>query len=329
MEHLDAYTFSLLFDMRAPDFGPPASELYRAAIEMSAWADKRGFRDVNLLEHHASNDGYLPSPLVLGAGIAAATENLGIRTNVALLPLYHPLRFAEDAAVLDLISGGRTLFTVGAGYRVEEYEQFGVDIKKRPSLMEQALQAVKQAWTGEPFEFRGKTVRILPRPAQDPCPPIYLGGTAPATAVRAARFADGYEPLGPPELYDLYVAECEKLGKSAPPQPDNRYRMVLFFHIAEDPEKAWATIGRHAMHEMNEYGRWAATNSASPYSEISNPDDLRAPGMYEVVTPDDAVAAITERRGALFKPLMGGMPPALGWESLELFESKVLPRLGE
>jgi alkanesulfonate monooxygenase SsuD/methylene tetrahydromethanopterin reductase-like flavin-dependent oxidoreductase (luciferase family) len=322
------YTFSLLFDMRAPEFGAAPAELYRAAIEMSAWADKRGFQDVNLLEHHASNDGYLPSPLVLGAGIAAVTENLRIRTNVALLPLYHPLRFAEDAAVLDLISRGRTLFTVGAGYRVEEYEQFGLDIRKRPSMMEEALQAVKRAWTGEPFEFRGKTVRILPRPAQNPPPPIYLGGSAPATAVRAARFADGYEPLVP-DLYDLYVTECEKLGKTAAPQADNRARMVLFFHVAEDPEKAWATIGKHAMYEMNDYGRWAATNSASPYSEISNPDHLRAPGMYEVLTPEDAVQAIAERGGAMFKPLMGGMPPALGWESLELFESKVLPRLGE
>jgi alkanesulfonate monooxygenase SsuD/methylene tetrahydromethanopterin reductase-like flavin-dependent oxidoreductase (luciferase family) len=323
------YSFSLLFDMRAPSFGPPAAELYQAAIEMSAWADQRGFTEVNLLEHHATSDGYLPSPLVLGAGIAAVTKNLLIRTNVALLPLYHPLRFAEDAAVLDLISGGRTLFTVGAGYRVEEYEQFGLNIKKRPSMMEEALQALKQAWTGEPFEFRGTTVRILPRPAQRPHPPVYLGGSAPATAKRAAQFADGYEPLGPPDLYDLYVAECEKLGKTAPPQSDNRARMVLFFHIAEDPDKAWATIGKHAMHEMNDYGRWAATNSASPYSEVTNPDDLRAPGMYEVLTPDEAVKAITERGGALFKPLMGGMPPDLAWESLELFESKVRPMLGD
>jgi hypothetical protein len=80
---------------------------------------------------------------------------------------------------------------------------------------------------------------------------------------------------------------------------------------------------------MNDYGRWADTNSASPYSEVTNPDDLRAPGMYEVLTPDEAVKAITERGGALLKPLMGGMPPDLAWESLELFESKVRPMLGD
>lgn len=326
MQIPDGLMFNLIFDMRAPDFGAPAAELYQAAIEMSAWADKRGFQDVNLLEHHASTDGYLPSPLVLGAAIAAATKRVKIRTNVALLPLYHPLRFAEDAAVLDLISNGRTLLTVGAGYRAEEYEQFGLDMRKRVSLMEEALVAIKQAWTGEPFEFRGKTVRILPRPAQDGGPPILLGGSVPATALRAARLCDGYEPLVP-DLYDLYVSECEKLGKTAPPRADNRARMVLFFHVAEDPEKAWDVIGKHAMHEMNDYGRWAATNSASPYSEISNPEDLRVPGMYEVLTPDEAVKAINERGGAMFKPLMGGLPPRLGWESLELFESKVLPRL--
>jgi alkanesulfonate monooxygenase SsuD/methylene tetrahydromethanopterin reductase-like flavin-dependent oxidoreductase (luciferase family) len=311
--------------MRAPEFGTPAVELYQAAVKQSVWADRLGFHDVNLLEHHASNDGYLPSPLVLGAAIAGATENILIRTNVALLPLYHPIRFAEDTAVLDLISNGRMRLTVAGGYRAEEYDQFGLDIKHRPSLMEEALETVKQAWTGEPFEWRGRIVRILPRPVQQPRPEFVLGGSSPPTAIRAARFADGYTPIVP-ELYDVYLEELARLGKPAPVREDWS-RSVLFFHVAEDPEAAWEVIAPHAMHEMNDYGRWSATTSGSPYSEITDPKELRQPGMYEVVTPDEAVRIIRERRGIVFKPLMGGLDPDFAWESLRLFESAVVPQL--
>jgi alkanesulfonate monooxygenase SsuD/methylene tetrahydromethanopterin reductase-like flavin-dependent oxidoreductase (luciferase family) len=312
--------------MRAPDFGAAAVDLYRAAIEQCIWADALRFREVNLLEHHASVDGYLPSPIVLGSAIAAATTQLLIQMNVVLLPLYHPVRLAEDLAVLDLISNGRLRLAVGAGYRAEEFEQFGLDIRKRPSLMEEGVEVLKQAWTGEPFDWRGRTVRILPRPAQEPRPDIVLGGSSPESARRAARIADGYEPLLP-ELYDVYLEELERLGKTAPPREESAARNVLFFHIAEDPDAAWEAIAPHAMHEVNDYGRWAVTTAGSPYSSFDDADALRVSGMYEVVTPEEAVRLIRERGGAMFKPLMGGLAPDIAWESLRLFESQVLPKL--
>ncbi|HKA03474.1 MAG TPA: LLM class flavin-dependent oxidoreductase, partial [Acidimicrobiales bacterium] len=111
--------YSLVYDMRAPDFGTPAVELYRAAIEQCAWADQHGFYRVTLAEHHASDDGYLPSPIVLGSALAAVTQQMLIHLAVVLLPLYHPLRAAEDLAVLDLVSGGRLRLTVAGGYREE------------------------------------------------------------------------------------------------------------------------------------------------------------------------------------------------------------------
>src|SRR5438445_9761023 len=107
---------TLAFDMRAPEFGAPPVELYRAAVEQCAWADKLGFTCAVVMEHHATTDGYLPSPIVMGAAIAGATEQLLIRLSLVLLPLYHPLKAAEDLAVLDLVSGGRLRLTVGLGY---------------------------------------------------------------------------------------------------------------------------------------------------------------------------------------------------------------------
>jgi alkanesulfonate monooxygenase SsuD/methylene tetrahydromethanopterin reductase-like flavin-dependent oxidoreductase (luciferase family) len=319
---------SLTYDMRAPDFGAPTVDLYKAAVEQCAWADRLGIDAVSLLEHHASVDGYLPSPIVLGSAIAAVTERMLIRMSVVLLPLYHPIRLAEDLAVLDLIAEGRLRLTVGAGYRSAEYEQFDLNIKRRPSLMEEGVEVLKQAWTGEPFEWRGHTVRILPRPAQRPRPAIALGGSSPAAARRAARIADDFQPVVP-KLYDVYVEELAALGKPAPPARPGGGRGGggMFFHIAEDPDRAWAQIAPHAMHETNDYAEWATGMRGSPYRSFESGDELRKSGMYEIVTPDEAVELIGERGAVSFKPLMGGLDPEVGWQSLHLFESEVLPRL--
>jgi alkanesulfonate monooxygenase SsuD/methylene tetrahydromethanopterin reductase-like flavin-dependent oxidoreductase (luciferase family) len=319
--------YSLVYDMRAPDFGAPPVELYRAAVEQCAWADGHGFRQVTLAEHHASEDGYLPSPIVMGSAIAAVTERLLIHLSVVLLPLYHPLRAAEDLAVLDLISGGRLRLTVAGGYREEEYAQFGLDIRKRPSLMERAVAALKGAWTGEPFEFDGEVVRILPRPAQQPRPDIFLGGASPATARRAARIAEGYEPLGA-RLYEIYLDEVNALGrpepKSSPPPSEPS---PLFVHVSDDPERDWARIAPHALYEANAYGKWVRGRRGAVYAEATDAEELRRSGMYQVLTPDECVA-LAQRSGRItLKPLMGGLDPKIGWEGLHRFVDDVVPRL--
>ena len=107
--------FVICFDMRAPDFGAPLDELYRAALEMSAWADGIGFNVVALGEHHAADDGYLPSPLPMAAAIAARTTRVKIRPNVLLAPLYEPVKLAEDLSIVQLLSGGRLQIVIGAG----------------------------------------------------------------------------------------------------------------------------------------------------------------------------------------------------------------------
>jgi alkanesulfonate monooxygenase SsuD/methylene tetrahydromethanopterin reductase-like flavin-dependent oxidoreductase (luciferase family) len=316
---------SLAYDMRAPDWGAPAEALYRAALEQSAWADENGLSDVVLMEHHASSDGYLPSPIVMGAAVAGVTSRILVRLSLVLLPLYDPLRAAEDLAVLDLISGGRLRLTVGLGYRQEEYDQFAVNIKRRPSLMEEAVDTLKQAWTGESFEHRGRTVRVLPRPAQRPRPEIYMGGASPASARRAARIADGYQPLSP-RLYDFYLEELQRLERPAPPAKPATAGQGGYVFVAEDPDREWDRIGPHALHDANEYARWIG-DRRGPFSPVADADELRRSGIYRVVTPEEC-AEIARREGTItFKPLVGGLDPDVGWAGLELFAAKVLPRL--
>jgi alkanesulfonate monooxygenase SsuD/methylene tetrahydromethanopterin reductase-like flavin-dependent oxidoreductase (luciferase family) len=314
---------TLLYDMRVPDWGAPADALYQAAVAQCAWADTLGFNSVTLTEHHATTDGYLPSPMILGAAIAGSTQNLLIRLSLVLLPLYHPLRAAEDLAVLDLISGGRLRLTVGLGYRPEEYEQLGVVMRQRPSLMEEAVETLKSAWTGEPFEYRGRIVRVLPRPAQRPRPLIAMGGASPASARRAAAIADDYQPLSG-KLYDLYLQELAALGKPAPAPSPAASGSYLF--VSEDPDRDWARIAPHAMHDNNEYAAWIGGRRGA-FSASIGPDELRRTGPYRVVTPEECLTIAAAEDTLAFKPLVGGLDPDVGWEGLHLFADKVLPHL--
>ncbi len=317
-------SLALAYDMRAPELGAPPAALYRAALEQCAWADRVGFSSVVLMEHHASDDGYLPSPIVLASAIAGVTTRMLIRLSLVLLPLYDPIRAAEDLAVLDLVSQGRLRLTVGLGYREEEYAQFGVNMKRRPSLMEEAVETLKSAWTGEPFAFRGRMVRILPRPAQQPRPQIFMGGASPASAERAARIADGYEPLAP-RLYEIYLDHLRILGKPAP-DDSSRIGSASYVYLADDPERSWARIAPHAVHDANEYAGWIG-NRRGPFQPVSDPAELRARGIYQVVTPEECVALARATGSLTFKPLVGGLDPEVAWESLQLFADKVLPHL--
>ncbi len=318
---------TLGYDMRAPEFGASPGELYSAALEQCEWGERVGFVAATFMEHHASNDGYLPSPIVMGAAAAARTRRMIITIALMLLPLYEPIRAAEDIAVLDLVAQGRLYLVVGGGYREEEYEQFGLSIADRPARMEHAVGTLKQAWTGEPFEYEGRTVRVLPRPYTPGGPPIILGGTSKAAARRAARIADGFMP-STPKYFETYREELARLGRPVPPPMDRDSVGPLFVHVSRDPERDWARIAPHAMHEMNDYARWAKGNPDYPYQPVRDVDELRASGKYLVLTPDECVEFAHANEGLFIKPLMGGLSPEVAWESLELIESEVVPRLG-
>lgn len=321
------FPVALQFDMRAPDHGAPASELYKAALDQSEWGDKLGFAQVILMEHHASDDGYLPSPLVMGAAVAGRTKKITISMSVILAPFYDPIRLAEDIAVLDLVSQGRVRLIFGAGYRREEFHIFGRELKERPRLMEQAVVICKKAWTGEPFEYRGKMVRVLPRPFQKGGPGITMGGASPASAKRAARIADDYLPIAD-TLYQIYLEELKAIGKPQPARPRGKSSGVMFIHVSEDPERDWPRVAPYVLHDMNEYGKWSIDLPNAVFKEVKSLEELRASGLYKIFTPEECVAYAKTWGSLAFKPLCGGLPPALAWESLKLVEQKVLPQLG-
>src|SRR5882724_8460181 len=153
-------TFVMRFDLRAPAFGAPVADLYAAALDMGAWGEDHGFSAIVVSEHHAADDGYLPSPLVMASAIAARTKQIAISVAALLVPLYDPIKLAEDIVVIDHISRGRVSYVAGIGYRPSEYESLGKSFSVRGRDMEAAITLMREAWHGEPFEHDGRTVMV-------------------------------------------------------------------------------------------------------------------------------------------------------------------------
>jgi probable F420-dependent oxidoreductase len=175
--------------------------------------EERGFHSLVVAEHShipASREsaypggGELPSvyyktldPFVTLAAAAAVTEKIELFTGVALLIQRDPIHTAKEAASIDLISGGRFVFGVGAGWNLEEMRHHGTDSKTRGALLDERIEAIKALWTDEPAEFHGKYVDFSasysrPKPVQQPYPPIYIGGDSDATVKRVIRHEAGW-----------------------------------------------------------------------------------------------------------------------------------------
>ncbi|MBX6388281.1 MAG: LLM class flavin-dependent oxidoreductase [Frankia sp.] len=330
--------FIIRFDLRNPAIaGTRMADRYTAALEMAEWADRVGFFAIALSEHHGSPDGYLPSPLTMAAAIAARTSRARIMITALTTPFHNPLRLAEDGAVLDHLSRGRVEFVLGAGYVPSEFEMFGIEPRERPRRVTEAVTTLRQAWTGEPFEFRGRTVRVTPAPLTPGGPRISLGGSSAAAARRAARLGVGFTPTDA-ATWEFYREEMLALGHPDPGPGSGGGRSGAFLHVTKDVEAAWERIAPYALHETNAYGAWAAAAAAldgtgstsTVFRPVESADELRDSGQYRVVTPARLVEELSAQGPfavCSFNPMMGGIPPELAWESLRLLEHEVIPKL--
>lgn len=323
--------FILRFDFRRTDATPVSmGELYRAALDMAEWGEANGAMMAMFSEHHGASDDYLPSPIVLASAAAARTSTLGISVGALLLLMYDPVKLAEDMAVLDHLSSGRVSYTIGLGYRDEEYSMFGIDRSNRAALIEERIDVLRQAFAGEPFDWDGRTVNVRPLPFTEGGPMLSYGGGSLAAARRAARYGMMLLPqTSDPALAAAYDAEAELHGN--PPgmvlSPPEGAPTSVF--IATDVDQAWADMGPYLLHDAQMYAEWmGADSNAASLSVASTVDELRAAdGAYRIVTPEEAIELIGRYGVLSMHPMCGGMPPELAWTSLHAYEHHVAPNL--
>lgn len=303
-------TFGILHDFRQPlPHTAGYADYYAECLEEVVAAERFGFRTVWLSEHHQTPDGMPPSPLVLAAAIAARTSRMEIGTSVLVLPLHHPLRVAEDAALVDLLSHGRLVLGVGQGYAEREFAAFGVERRRRGALLEESVGVLREALANG----RARGVPVTPSPKRTV--PLYVGGVTEKGLRRAARLGDGVIIYcGTPADLLARRALLDTIDESIP------LVATSILHVAEDADEAW---------EQAAPGIAYLEGQIAAYSE-REPDTLRR-ADYLVGTPEEVAARLVELRDRLrfvhfaHWARLPGMSHACALESLRLVGERVLP----
>jgi alkanesulfonate monooxygenase SsuD/methylene tetrahydromethanopterin reductase-like flavin-dependent oxidoreductase (luciferase family) len=276
------------FDLRNPaPWARPWPEVYGRALDLVVEAERLGAASVWFSEHHLFTDGYLPQPLTFAAAAAARTSRVRIGTAVLLAALRPAALVAEEAAVIDQLSGGRLELGIGAGYSVPEYELYNADITKRYGLTDAAVAEIRRLLDDG---------IVTPPAAQNPFP-IWLGYQGPQGAKRAGRLGVGLLSLDR-ALLDPYR---EGLVEGGHDPAIARTGGMLDVIVADDPEAAFERILPHYAHQLNSYRAAAVAGSGRDAPKEITVEKLRSgaaqkgqiPGL-RVLTPTDAVNAIRE-----------------------------------
>lgn len=327
-------TFGYLYDFRNPaQWLKPWDAFYAQELETIAWTESVGFEGAWVPEHHIASDGYIPSPLIALTAIAARTNRMRLGSAIALAPLYNPVRFAQDCAVLDIIAGGRLEMGIAIGYRRRETAAFGVDFTKRGKLFDEWLEIVTRMWAGETVDFAGQFFSISGAMAMPPAPrgriPLYLGGFSDKAVDRVVRFGDGY--IGNDDVCLGYLEKLQAQGRDA---ANARVRITgLMTVVAEDPEAAMEELAPYYLHVNNVYGEWFNEDKALGTSEGLKPmslEDYKKSGSLLILTPDAAVAMFQDLQARMpIDHYMMLRPPGLPAERFmhyaDLFARKVIP----
>jgi len=312
------------------------STVFDRALQRIEIMDRTGYDAVWLAEHHFSSFSVCPSVHMMGTLAAARTTRLRIGTAVSLAPFYHPLRLAEEVALLDMLSGGRVNWGAGRGFARVEFEAFGVPPAESASRFRETVEIVLKAWTEENLSFAGQhytieAVEVLPKPLQKPHPPVWVAATSePAIEWAAGRgfsilmdphaghheigrkrrlYADGLKAAGHPVAgRDLPVARLVALGDSAAQaeavaRNGAQWIVDSYFGLQHRPVR------------LGEY-----------IPDVADPVQRYLDEVIIHGTPDAVVDQILRLREEIGLDYLLAAP--LSWESFLLLTDKVLPRLG-
>lgn len=305
------FGYGLITCQRYPGDPRTAADLYRDALEIARACEAAGLDSVWTSEHHFWDDDYMPSLLVVSAAIAAVTERIKIGTGVLLAPLYHPIRLAEDATTVDLISGGRLILGLGLGWRAEEFDRLGVPMSDLGRRMTETVKILRASWSSEVFTLEGRHFELgptntTPKPARPI--PIWIGGFADPALRRAGRIGDAYfgsgvalEDLG--RRISIVRSAIEKAGR-------NPSQFTLAVHepvwVAEDPEREFEEIAPHLYYSRWKYRDMGGEFGRGPSDPLPSPppldDDTKASLRQALIlgTPEEVAKRVSE-----FREVMG------------------------
>ena len=331
--------FGLYSSIASPPRGEHLDRCIDEVIAEAQLAEASGFDSCFFGEQHQDGDGFLPSPLIVATAVAARTQRLRIGTSVILLPLHHPVRVAEDAITLDLVSKGRVVLGVGIGYQAADFSAFAVPMEHRVALFEESVEILRLCWAGERFSFRGKhytleDVQITPRPFQRPGPPLWFGASVPAAARRAGRLADGF--VGTPstslenatELADIYKDAAHKAGRT-PEVIQMRDAWVAWTRAEAD-----AVYGPHVMAAYRYYWEHRLAEFRSMPADTPFTLENLAPDRLILGDPETCVREFQRWQKAtgadtfllrLRHAHSGGPPHEQIMNAIRLFGERVLP----
>ena len=310
---------------------------YRDALEEVVRAEDLGFDSVWMEEHHSVTDHYWPSPLPVLAGFATRTSRMRLGTDILVAPFYHPVRLAEDAAMLDVMSGGRFVLGIAIGYKPDEFALYGAALEKRGARFEEQLAVMKALWTQDRVAFHGTyyTVdgRLEPRPVTRPHPPVWIGGWGDITLRRAATLADNWVPGPTADLARLlagkqrFIANRRAAGRTDALTEWPLTRDVI---IADTDREARELAEKHI---MISYRKEYAGGWRHPFIDASIATDLDAlmKDRFLIGGPDQVVRALKPfvseygMTHLICRVFFPGMPHRHIMRELELIAKEVRP----
>lgn len=327
--------FGVVHDFRSPpgsEVGLP--QVYAEVMDQVRLVDQWGLDLVWFTEHHFLEDGHLPNFVPVAGAVAAITENVRISTDILLAPLAHPVRLAEDLAVLDNLSGGRMELGLGMGYAAHEFAGFGVPQKNRVSLTEELIEILQLAWRGEAFSFHGKrydfdNIRVTPVPVQDGGPPLWIAGMSENAALRAAKYDTHLLPQGPRDV--VLDPWRDALDASGRDPGDYRVGLIRSVFVTDDRERDWARLKESERYRMSVYAGFNATTtdhlpaledprSSIPQGWIVGDEDHCVTELSSCIAEYGLTDVVTWGAGP-------GLAPSMMNESLERYAKNVLPRV--
>jgi alkanesulfonate monooxygenase SsuD/methylene tetrahydromethanopterin reductase-like flavin-dependent oxidoreductase (luciferase family) len=325
--------FGLITCQRVPGDPRSDADLYAEGLELAAEAERLGYDSVWTSEHHFVDDGYMPSVLPMCAAIAARTERVLIGTGLLLAPLADPLRTAEDAATVDLISRGRLVLGLGLGWREEEFDGLGVPLRDRVPRLQRFVEVLRAGWGDGLVDG----VAVTPKPARPGGPPLWIGAFVERAIRRAGRIADGFMAT---EVTTEALAqqvrwtreELERAGRD----PDAFTLSVHLPTFAWNGPDAWERVRAHQWYIDWKYEDMAGARGARPPGRPAPPlpADREAALRASMVlgTPEQVAEQLTALRDAaggrlhyIARSYFPGMDPGVQRETLAVFAEEVAP----